>query len=333
MMNREYSSLNQRARAIAGAVVFPRSKESSYERRARAPALYGAGEHDWHAIGITPELFYQSDECRAGKDECMVAMRANGYPYVICFNSNQGPVAHSGGGAFAPENPWEFCLHPLTTGAVLVSPGSTARSLCLVVGQELMRELGTDIGLPEAGPMPRSTPQPGEPWVLWHRVSADLLRSIESIEECKFEGTLKRFYVEGKALETIALALVQMFGRDQQPDAGQSLRPREIRRMHEVRDIVDSRLDDLPSLADLARSVGTSTTALKSGFRKVFGVPVFEYARTERLRRAHVLLSQGYFSVSEVAARVGFQSLGHFGEAYKKLFGFLPSSTRRHAEG
>ena len=263
----------------------------------------------------------------------MLAMRANGYPYAICFNSNQGPVAHTGGGAFAPENPWDFCLYPLTTGAVLISPGSTARSLCLVVGQELMRELGTDIGLPEAGPMPRSTPPPGEPWVLWHRVSADLLRSIESIEECKFEGTLKRLYVEGKALETIALALEQMFGRDQRPDAGQLLRPREIRRMHEVRDIVDSRLDDLPSLADLARTVGTSTTALKSAFRKVFGVPVFEYARTERLRRAHVLLSQGDFSVSEVAARVGFQSLGHFGEAYKKLFGFLPSSTRRHAEG
>ena len=170
MMNREYSSLNQRARAIAGAVVFPRSKESSYERRASAPAPYGAGEHDWHGMGITPELFYQSDECRAGKDECMLAMRASNSPYVICFNSNQGPVLHSGGGAFAPENPWEFCLHPLTTGAVLVSPGSTARSLCLVVGQQLMRELGTDIGLPEAGPMPRSTPQPGEPWVLWHRV-------------------------------------------------------------------------------------------------------------------------------------------------------------------
>ena len=333
MAKREYTSLNERARAIAGEVVFPRSKENAYEYRVRTPTPHEPGQQDLHVIGLTPELFYQSNECTTEKDECVVAMRAGGYPYAICFNSNQGPVVHSGGGRFEPENPWDFCLHIVSTAAVLIAPGSTAKSRCLVVGQDLMRDLGTEIGLPQAGPMPRSKPSAGEPWVLRKRVTTALLRSIESIEECPLEGTLKKLYVEGKALETIALALAHIFGADRQHDTRPSLRPREIRRMHEARDIVDSRLDDLPGLAELARAVGTSTTALKKAFRAVFGVPVFEYARTERLRRAHVLLSQGDFSVGEVAARVGFQSLGHFGAAYKKLFGFLPSTTTRHTQG
>ena len=49
-----------------------------------------------------------------------------------------------------------------------------------------------------------------------------------------------------------------------------------VRKAHEARDLVDSRLEDLPSLSDLARAVGMSTTALKRAYRMVFGIPVYE---------------------------------------------------------
>ncbi len=68
-----------------------------------------------------------------------------------------------------------------------------------------------------------------------------------------------------------------------------------------------------------------STTALKRAYRVVFGVPVYEYARNERLQRARILLAEGELSVGEVAARVGYQSLSWFSLAFKKKFGMLPS--------
>ncbi len=108
------------------------------------------------------------------------------------------------------------------------------------------------------------------------------------------------------------------------------LRPRDVRKVHEARDLVDDRLDDLPSLSDIARAVGMSTTALKRAYRTVFGIPVYEYARNERLRQAWALLAEGDLSVGEVAERVGYQSLSHFSAAFKRQFGLLPREVWPH---
>ena len=107
-------------------------------------------------------------------------------------------------------------------------------------------------------------------------------------------------------------------------------RRRDVRKVHEARDLVDDRLDDLPSLSDIARAVGMSTTALKRAYRTVFGIPVYEYARNERLRQAWALLAEGDLSVGEVAERVGYQSLSHFSAAFKRQFGLLPREVWPH---
>ncbi len=73
-----------------------------------------------------------------------------------------------------------------------------------------------------------------------------------------------------------------------------------------------------------------STTALKRAYRIVFGVPVYEYARNQRLQRARALLSEGELSVGEVAVRVGYQSLSWFSLAFKRKFGMLPREVWPH---
>jgi AraC-like DNA-binding protein len=73
-----------------------------------------------------------------------------------------------------------------------------------------------------------------------------------------------------------------------------------------------------------------STTALKRAYKMVFGIPVYEYARNERLRRARALLADGELSVGEVAVRVGYQSLSWFSLAFKRQFGILPREVWPH---
>jgi AraC-like DNA-binding protein len=162
------------------------------------------------------------------------------------------------------------------------------------------------------------------------RAPTEAVRALAMIDGCPLRGPLRRLYVEAKALEIIALLLARLPFGGGKPTEVLSLRPRDIRKAHEARDLVQSRLNDLPTLSEIAREVGMSTTALKRAYRMVFGVAVYEYARNERLQRAMGLLTVGELSVSEVAARVGYQSLSWFSLAFKRQFGVLPREVWPH---
>lgn len=82
-------------------------------------------------------------------------------------------------------------------------------------------------------------------------------------------------------------------------------------------------------VGELARLVGLSTTALKSCFKGVYGMPPYTYLRTYRMERAAEMLCQGELSVSDIAVTVGYGSPSKFTAAFKALMGVTPSAYRR----
>lgn len=82
-------------------------------------------------------------------------------------------------------------------------------------------------------------------------------------------------------------------------------------------------------VGELARLVGLSTTALKSCFKGVYGMPPYTYLRTYRMERAAEMLRQGELSVSDIAVTVGYGSPSKFTAAFKALMGVTPSAYRR----
>ena len=59
-------------------------------------------------------------------------------------------------------------------------------------------------------------------------------------------------------------------------------------------------------------------------FRQVYGMTVFQCLRDERLRRAKEMLEGRGLSVTETAFAVGYDSISHFSQTYKKRFGVSP---------
>ena len=64
-------------------------------------------------------------------------------------------------------------------------------------------------------------------------------------------------------------------------------------------------------------------------FRECIGQPPMQYINEIRLRKAMNLLKTNEYSVTEVAAAVGFRDYNHFGRQFHKLFGCTPSEARR----
>jgi len=86
-----------------------------------------------------------------------------------------------------------------------------------------------------------------------------------------------------------------------------------------------SRLENPPSLIELAQMVGVSDRTLRHGFQELFGTTVFGYLTSKRMEKAEQLLRSGKLSVTEVANSIGYSQPGNFAAVFKRKFGITPS--------
>jgi AraC-like DNA-binding protein len=90
--------------------------------------------------------------------------------------------------------------------------------------------------------------------------------------------------------------------------------------------------DQLLSIAELSRQIGTPERTLRTAFQRCYGLATVEYLRILRLHQARRLLLAGcpdLTTVTRIAFGLGFWELGRFAGAYRQLFGELPSETLR----
>jgi AraC-like DNA-binding protein len=83
------------------------------------------------------------------------------------------------------------------------------------------------------------------------------------------------------------------------------------------------------TIAALAAAVGSSRSPFAARFRSLVGEPPLAYVTRWRMQSATTMLSDGGLTVSEIAERVGYDSLPAFSKAFKRRLGSSPSSWRR----
>lgn len=81
-------------------------------------------------------------------------------------------------------------------------------------------------------------------------------------------------------------------------------------------------------LSSLAAFVSVSKSHLRHLFRKETGTTLKRYLKTQRLKRAALLLTTTFWSVKEIMARVGYRSGGHFLREFKSAYGMTPTAYR-----
>jgi len=96
---------------------------------------------------------------------------------------------------------------------------------------------------------------------------------------------------------------------------------------------VDRHFREPLSLAGVAAQVHLSPNYFSERFREFAGVSFQSYLQNRRLAFAHSLLAATTLGVTEVCHAAGFNSLSHFGRAYRTRFGVPPSASRAAGDG
>jgi AraC-like DNA-binding protein len=148
-----------------------------------------------------------------------------------------------------------------------------------------------------------------------------LLQLIDSLRRCPVYRAAHGTWFRCKALELAAHTLFC-------PPEGELFCTRQQRaaceRAARVREILQHRLADPPSLEELGRLVGCSSFYLSRQFSDATGLTIQQFLRQARLERAAELLRAGRHNVTEAALEVGYNSLSHFTLAFRETFGCCP---------
>lgn len=149
---------------------------------------------------------------------------------------------------------------------------------------------------------------------------------------CPLDGRYKQLYIKSKLGELLSIELEafeqSLNTRKNKTDTTGGLRPIDIERMHQARNIIVSNLQSPCSLIDLAHQVGTNDAYLKRHFKKVFGYTVFGYLHLVKMNQAKELLLNG-ISITEVTRLSGYKYVSHFSRAFTKQFGIGPGKVKK----
>jgi AraC-like DNA-binding protein len=153
------------------------------------------------------------------------------------------------------------------------------------------------------------------------RMVATLQQLVASLKHCPVFNPAQEMWFRSKALELAA----HVFFR---PATGELLCTRTQRlareRIEKARWILKERMQEPPSLNELAQAVNCSPFYLSRQFTRECGQTMQQFIREVRMERAAELLRAGKCNVTEAALEVGYNSLSHFSSTFRETFGCCP---------
>ena len=159
-----------------------------------------------------------------------------------------------------------------------------------------------------------------------------ILRQNSAIEHIFSElyhvpSKIRMDYFKIKVMELLVFlgALELADYRDERPYFYSS----QIEKIKSVHKLLTEELSVNYTTEELAKRFDISVGALKTGFKGVYGSPIYTYIRTYKMNvAASMLVTDRKKKIIDVAASVGYDNPSKFAAAFKELFGMSPAEYR-----
>jgi AraC-like DNA-binding protein len=161
------------------------------------------------------------------------------------------------------------------------------------------------------------------------KVSFEEAKTMTAILNCARVGPTRQIFLEAKSLELICLLLDRL--DDAAPQGGAQhirLTERDRRQLARVRERLEAGFMDPPTINELARHFGLNRNKLCSGFKRLFGMSIFDFCNNLRMEEAHRLLHESHLTITAIAATMGYSSVSAFSSAFHRLYGCAPTQVR-----
>ena len=102
--------------------------------------------------------------------------------------------------------------------------------------------------------------------------------------------------------------------------------------IQKVLDYIKNHLEEpLPTTKEFSKMFGTNEFTLKDTFRNILKTSIYQYYNEERLKKAHILITETIIPLKEIALICGFNDYTNFYKAFKKRYNYPPSEVKRES--
>lgn len=111
-------------------------------------------------------------------------------------------------------------------------------------------------------------------------------------------------------------------------DINSSASRREVDNARNIASYLSSHMDDRVTLEELSKIFSSSPTAIKSAFKKVYGISVYSFSKKIKMEEAAKRLKSSDETILDIAADFGYENGSKFAAAFKSVIGYSPSEYR-----
>jgi AraC-like DNA-binding protein len=163
----------------------------------------------------------------------------------------------------------------------------------------------------------------------WGAVDPQIQQVVHQIVNNHYSGDVQQLFLLSKSIELLVLCAESChLAMNKKQEFVKTSGDKE--KIIAVRDLINQRLSDPPSLIQIARSVGINEYKLKRGFKEIFNNTVFGYLTEQRLLLAQQYLKDTQKTAAEISFELGYSTPQHFNNVFKKRFGLTPDSSRKN---
>ena len=157
-------------------------------------------------------------------------------------------------------------------------------------------------------------------------LTAPMFELASKLVDNPYDGSLRLVYTEAVTLELMCAAVQGFSSLASAPNEEYS--DRDLRCLNAARGLLMQQLSPAPTIRQVARAAGMNETALKHGFKAVFGETLFELSLRCRMQHALTLLRERRLPVARIAESVGYSHQTSFATAFRRHFGLRPKDVR-----
>lgn len=152
-----------------------------------------------------------------------------------------------------------------------------------------------------------------------------VMEIVESLRNANLYGAAAGMFRDAKIMELLGTFLIL----PSEERKRSVVMPKDYENLRHAREILLTRMQEPPSLVELAHLAGINEFKLKKGFKELFGTTVYGELLRHRMGLATRYLNDTNKSVAEIALLCGYTHLSHFSTAFKKDFGVSPLEYRK----
>ncbi len=162
-----------------------------------------------------------------------------------------------------------------------------------------------------------------------HYSSGAMTQIVYDLLKCPYDELLRKVYFENKMNDF----LFEFLAESNKQHANIALSsPGQNDAVSKARDIIVNDLKKHFTIKEISHQVQLNEFKLKAGFKKAFGMGMFEYLLQARMIEARRLILETSKPLKEIASLTGYEYFTNFIAAFRNYFDYTPASLRRNQQ-